>query len=149
MHLAQCVHTSLPCQQMKTYSELITFDTFGDRFQYLKLTGFVGEETFGFDRWLNQSLYHSDLWKSVRNEVIIRDMGCDLGIEGLEIKGRIIVHHMNPVTKEDIIGHSELILDPEFLICTTINTHNAIHYGDDSILQPMIERRANDTSPWL
>lgn len=133
---------------IRTYSEMIKLPTFADRFKYLKLNGFVGEETFGFDRYLNQSLYHSDLWKSVRDQVIIRDLGCDLAIEGLEIKGRLIVHHMNPVTKEEILMHSESLIDPEFLVCTTINTHNAIHYGDDSILEPYIERRPGDTSLW-
>lgn len=133
---------------IRTYSEMIKLPTFADRFKYLKLTGFVGKETFGFDRYLNQSLYHSDLWKSIRNQVIIRDNGCDLGIDGLEIRDRLIVHHMNPVTKEEIVAHSESLLDPEFLICTTINTHNAIHYGDDSILKPFIERRPGDTSLW-
>lgn len=133
---------------IRTYSELIKLPTFADRFKYLKLNGFVGEETFGFDRYLNQSLYHSDLWKTVRDQVIIRDMGCDLAVEGLEIKGRLIVHHMNPVTKEEILEHSESLIDPEFLVCTTISTHNAIHYGDDSILEPYIERRPGDTSLW-
>lgn len=133
---------------IRTYREMIKLPTFADRFKYLKLNGFVGEETFGFDRYLNQSLYHSDLWKTVRNQVIIRDMGCDLAVEGLEIKGRLIVHHMNPVTKEEILEHSESLIDPEFLVCTTISTHNAIHYGDDSILEPFIERRPGDTSLW-
>lgn len=133
---------------IRTYSELIKLPTFADRFKYLKLNGLVGEETFGFDRWLNQSLYHSDIWKSVRDQVIIRDNGCDLAVEGLEIRDRIIVHHMNPVTKNEILAHSESILDPEFLICTSISTHNAIHYGDDSILEPFIERRPGDTSLW-
>lgn len=134
---------------IRRYSELIKLPTFADRFKYLKLSGFVGEETFGFDRWLNQALYHSDIWKSVRDQVIIRDNGCDLGIEDLEIKGRIIVHHMNPVTKEEIVMHSDTLIDPEYLICATINTHNAIHYGDDSILRPMVERKPGDTCPWL
>lgn len=133
---------------IRTYSEMIKLPTFADRFKYLKLNGFVGEETFGFDRYLNQSLYHSDLWKTVRDQVIIRDMGCDLAVEGLEIKGRLIVHHMNPVTKQEILEHSESLIDPEFLVCTTISTHNAIHYGDDSILEPFIERRPGDTSLW-
>lgn len=133
---------------IRTYSEMIKLPTFADRFKYLKLNGFVGEETFGFDRYLNQSLYHSDLWKTVRDQVIIRDMGCDLAVEGLEIKGRLIVHHMNPVTKQEILEHSESLIDPEFLVCTTISTHNAIHYGDDSILEPYIERRPGDTSLW-
>ena len=133
---------------IRTYSELVGLDGFAERFKYLKLIGTIGEETFGYDRYLNQALYHSDTWKSIRDYVIIRDNACDLAVDGLEIQGRLIVHHMNPISKLDIVEKSEIILDPEFLICTTINTHNAIHYGDDSILEPWIERRPNDTCPW-
>lgn len=134
---------------IRTYSELITFPTFEERFRYLKLDGRVGEETFGFDRYLNQIFYKSPEWQSVRNHVIARDMGRDLGIEGREIFGRILIHHMNPISKEDILGRSEFLLDPEYLICTVKNTHDAIHYSDESLLvkDPVIRRR-NDTCPW-
>lgn len=135
---------------IRTYSELIEFETFEERFEYLKLKGSVGIETFGFDRYLNQVLYHSDEWKRTRDIVIIRDNGCDLGIDDREIHGRIIIHHMNPITEQDILRHSSKIFDPEFLITTMIDTHNAIHYGDEYLLSGrIIERRANDTSPWL
>lgn len=133
---------------MRTYSELSKMDTFAERFEYLKLTGLVGKETFGYDRWLNQALYHSDIWKRARNEVIIRDNGCDLGIPGLEIKGRIIIHHMNPIDKEEVLRHSEILVDPELLICTCIDTHNAIHYGNTSVLNQWKERTPGDTCLW-
>lgn len=134
---------------IRTYSELITLPTFEERFQYLKLDGRVGEETFGFDRYLNQIFYGSDEWKSIRDFVIIRDGGCDLGIPGREIHGRILVHHMNPIRQEDILRRSKYLLDPEYLICTIKNTHDAIHYSDEGllILDP-IERTKNDTCPW-
>ena len=132
----------------KTYEELSKLKTFDERFRYLILGGTIGEETFGYDRWLNQNFYTSDEWKRLRREVIIRDEGCDLGIPGLEIKGRLIVHHMNPVEKLDVLRHSDLLINPDYLICTSISTHNAIHYGDLSILEPYIERRPNDTCPW-
>ena len=134
---------------IKTYSELIKFNTFEDRYRYLKLDGRVGVDTFGFDRYLNQIFYRSGKWKSIRDEVIIRDNGCDLGIDGREIHGRIIIHHMNPITIEDIEKESEYLIDPEFLITTVLNTHNAIHYGDESLLMLMpVERTRNDTCPW-
>lgn len=134
---------------IRTYSELITLPTFEERFQYLKLDGRVGEETFGFDRYLNQIFYGSDEWKSVRDFVIIRDGGCDLGIPGREIHGRILVHHMNPIRQEDILRRSKYLLDPEYLICTIKNTHDAIHYSDEGILiLDPIERTKNDTCPW-
>lgn len=135
---------------IKTYSELIALPTFEERYRYLQLSGSVGEETFGFDRYINQQLYRTDpRWKAVRDKVILRDNGCDLGSEGFEIGGRIIVHHMNPVTVEDIIRGSEFVFDPEYLISTSHNTHNAIHYGDESLLitGPII-RTKNDTCPW-
>ena len=134
---------------IRTYSELITIPTFKERFEYLRLDGKVGEETFGFDRYLNQSFYKSPEWRSVRDFVIIRDCGCDLAIEGHEIFGKILVHHMNPIRIEDIVNRSEYLLDPEYLICTIKNTHDAIHYGDSSLLitEP-IERTKNDTCPW-
>lgn len=134
---------------IRTYSELITFPTFKERFNYLKLDGLVGESTFGFDRYLNQMFYRSQHWKEIRDFVIIRDNGCDLGVEGYEIHSRIVIHHMNPITIEDIRKESEFLLDPEFLICTIHNTHNAIHYGDENLLiKAPIERSKNDTCPW-
>ena len=134
---------------IRTYSELIKLPTFEERFQYLKLDGDVGVETFGFDRYLNQVFYSSDEWKSIRNQVIIRDNGCDLGIEGREIYKRIIIHHMNPITKEDLLYRTEYLLNPEYMICTMKNTHDAIHYGDENLLfKDSIERKPNDTCPW-
>lgn len=134
---------------MKTYSELILLPTFKERFEYLKLSGVVGRDTFGFDRYLNQQFYRTSEWKKVRDAVIIRDNGCDLGVEGYEIHDRIIIHHMNPITVNDIIKHSDWIVDPNQLICTSFRTHNAIHYGDISLIdkQPTI-RKPNDTCPW-
>lgn len=134
---------------IRTYSELITLPTFNDRFQYLKLNGQVGESTFGFDRYLNQLFYKSDEWLRLRDQIIIRDNGCDLGIEGREIHGRILIHHMNPIRKEDILNRSRYLLDPEFMICTVKRTHDAIHYGDENLLLTIPkERRKNDTCPW-
>ena len=134
---------------IRTYSELITLSTFEERYRYLRLDGRVGQETFGFDRWLNQKFYKDPEWLRVRDFVIIRDNGCDLGIEGREIHSRILIHHMNPITTEDIVKRSKYLLDPEYLICTVKRTHDAIHYGDESllILNP-IERTKNDTCPW-
>lgn len=134
---------------IKTYSELIKLSTFEDRYRYLKLSGRIGEDTFGFDRYLNQIFYRSQKWKSVRDFVIIRDNGCDLGMDDREIYGKILIHHMNPITIKDIEKESDFLLDPEYLICASHNTHNAIHYGDESklILAP-IERTKNDTCPW-
>lgn len=134
---------------IRTYSELSKLKTFKERFTYLRLNGFVGKETFGFDRYLNQVFYKSAKWRSIRDFVIVRDNGCDLGIEGREIYGKIIIHHMNPITIQDIEHESDFLLDPEFLISTVHETHNAIHYGDENllILAP-IERKPNDTCPW-
>lgn len=134
---------------IKTYSELITIPSFKERFNYLKLGGKVGEETFGFDRYLNQVFYKSKEWRSIRDYVIARDNGCDLGVDGYEIYGRILIHHINPIRKEDILRRSEFLLNPEYLITTVSNTHNAIHYGDENLLatEP-IERTKNDTCPW-
>lgn len=135
--------------KIRTYSELILLPTFEERFQYLRLDGKVGAETFGFDRYLNQVFYRSQKWKSVRDYVIIRDNGCDLGIEGHEIYGKILVHHMNPISIDDVLNESDFLLDPEFLISTIHNTHNAIHYGDENLLiTAPIERSKNDTCPW-
>lgn len=134
---------------IRTYSELIKLETFEERYSYLRLGGTVGQETFGFDRYLNQLFYTTDEWRSLRDFVIIRDCGCDLGIPGREIPNRIIVHHMNPITKDDILQRSKFLLDPEYLICTLKTTHDAIHYGDESLLlKPPVERRKNDTCPW-
>lgn len=135
---------------IRTYSELITLPTFEDRYEYLKLNGKIGEETFGFDRYINQQLYQrSQKWKSVRDKVIIRDNGRDLAMEGYEIWGKIIIHHMNPITIEDIERESDFVFDPEYLISTSLNTHNAIHYGDENLLiKAPIERTKYDTCPW-
>ena len=134
---------------IRTYSELIKLPTFEERYRYLRLEGKVGEETFGFDRYINQAFYKSDEWLSVRDYVIVRDGGCDLGIIDREIRGKILVHHMNPITVEDILRRSEYLLNPEYLICTIKNTHDAIHYGDESLLiTAPIERSRNDTCPW-
>lgn len=134
---------------IRTYSELITLPTFEERYRYLKLSGRVGEDTFGFDRYLNQIFYTSNEWRDVRDFVIVRDGGCDLGMPDREIFGKILVHHMNPIRQEDILRRSKWLLDPEYLICTIKNTHDAIHYGDESLLiLPPIERMKNDTCPW-
>lgn len=134
---------------IKCYSELILLPTFKARYQYLHLNGEVGKETFGFDRYMNQFFYRSPEWRRVRDFVITRDEGCDLGIPGREIFGRIIIHHMNPIRPEDIRNRSELLLDPEYLITTIHDTHLAIHYGDEHLLlQEPIERRPNDTCLW-
>ena len=136
-------------KNIKTYSKLITIPTFEERFEYLKLDGQVGVETFGFNRYLNQAFYKSDEWLSIRDYVITRDNGCDLGMEGYEIYGRILIHHINPITKDDIIQRSRILLDPENLITTVKRTHDAIHYGDSNLLMKApIERRKNDTCPW-
>ena len=134
---------------IRTYSELITLPTFKERYEYLKLNGRVGEETFGFDRYLNQAFYKSEEWRAVRDYVIVRDNGCDLGMEGHEIFGKILIHHMNPISKRDILDRSDLLLNPEYLICTIKNTHDAIHFGDENLLiVAPIKRRKNDTCPW-
>lgn len=134
---------------IKTYSELITLPTFIERFRYLKIGGRVGKDTFGHDRYLNQILYSSPEWKRFRRDIIIRDNGCDLGLEGFEINGKILVHHIEPITVEDVLRRDLKIFDPENVISTRHLTHNAIHYADESILfvEP-IERTPNDTCPW-
>lgn len=134
---------------IRTYSELMSLPTFEERYRYLRIGGKVGEDTFGFDRYLNQIFYKSKEWEKVRNEVIVRDCGCDLGMLDREIFGRIYIHHMNPITKEDILSRSDYLLNPEYLICTSKLTHDAIHYGDENLLiTAPIERRKNDTCPW-
>ena len=134
---------------IKTYSELVTLSTFEERFAYLQLNGVVGQDTFGFDRYINQIFYQSDRWRSIRDQIIIRDNGCDLGVEGYDIYGTILIHHINPITLEDIKRESEFLLDPEYLITTSHNTHNAIHFGDENLLGTIpIERVKTDTCPW-
>lgn len=134
---------------IRTYSELIQLPTFKERFDYLRLDGVVGKDTFGFDRYLNQQFYRSSEWKRIRNQVIVRDNGCDLGIDEYEIHGRILIHHMNPISIEDLQYMSDLLMNPEYLICVSHRTHNAIHYGDESlIVTDPIERSQNDTCPW-
>lgn len=133
---------------IRRYSELCRLRTFEERFDYLKLQGVVGESTFGFDRYLNQLLYRSSEWKKVRNAVIVRDDGCDMGLADYPAN-RIIVHHMNPLSVEDLANRSELIFDPEFLICVSFNTHNAIHFGDETLLPKLpVKRKPGDTCPW-
>ena len=135
---------------MRTYSELIKLPTFEERFNYLKMSGSVGEATFGFERYLNQKFYQSYEWKKLRRDIILRDNGCDLGLEGYEVLSRIIVHHMNPVTSKDIRLMSDILMNPEYLISCRYETHNALHFGDINILNnEPIERKPGDTCPWL
>lgn len=134
---------------VRSYSEMKQFDVYEDRFEYLKLRASVGESTFGFDRWINQQFYRSTQWKRIRNVVIARDMGMDMGVAGYEIFDKVIVHHMNPMRPEDIEDGDPGILNPEYLICVAHNTHNAIHFGDKSLLaQPIVERQPGDTKLW-
>lgn len=134
---------------IKCYSELIALPTFEERYRYLRLYGSVGKDTFGFDRLFNQMFYRSSEWKSVRDKVILRDMGCDLGIEGREIRGPITIHHMNPISLKDIEEYSDFLINPEYLITTCHITHNAIHYGDEQLLaKDPIQRTRYDTCPW-
>ena len=134
---------------IRTYSELCQLSTFEERFDYLRLNGSVGKDTFGFDRYLNQQFYRSSEWKRIRDRVILRDNGCDLGVEGYEIRGRILIHHIKPISVEDIHTMSDLLMNPEYLICVSHRTHNAIHYGDESlIITAPIERTQNYTCPW-
>lgn len=135
---------------IRTYSELITIPTFEERFEYLRLGGKVGEETFGYERYLNQIFYNSGEWKRFRRDIIVRDMGCDLGIEDREIQGIITVHHINPVSIDDILlKRLDILLNPENAICTSSITHKAIHYGDESLLIiAPVERQLYDTCPW-
>jgi hypothetical protein len=134
---------------IRTYHELHKLKTFEERYQYLRIFGIVGQATFGYDRYLNQMLYTSGRWKKTRDKVIIRDNGCDLGVEDYQIYGRILIHHLNPITVEDIELERECVYDLENLICTSLDTHNAIHYGDESLLpQVPIERTPHDTCPW-
>lgn len=135
---------------IRTYDEIIKRQTFLQRFNYLKLGDKIGKETFGYDRYLNQRFYKTPEWKKIRDEIIIRDDGCDLGHPDFPIYGRIIIHHMNPLTKDDILHSTEYLLDPKYLICVSHDTHNAIHYGSSDLLlidEPVI-RKPNDTCPW-
>lgn len=135
---------------IRTYSEMKKLSSFEERFEYLKLSGKVGAETFGFERYLNQNFYRSKMWKELRNRIIIRDDGNDLAMDGYLIGGKILIHHLNPITKKDIEDMSEYMLDPEFLVCCSHNTHNAIHYGDADLLPQLpVERKPNDQCPWL
>lgn len=134
--------------KIRTYKELIQLETFEERFQYLQLNGIVGRNTFGFDRYLNQKFYKSQDWRRVRDEIIVRDLGCDLGILDREIKDKIIIHHMNPICVDDISNATDFLLNPNYLICTTLATHNAIHYGDENLIKGPVERKANDMCPW-
>lgn len=136
--------------EMRTYTELQKLRTFEERFEYLKLNGVVGDRTFGGNRWMNQIFYQQiPEWKEARRKVIVRDLGCELGLADYPIRGRIIVHHMNPISKEDISERSEIVLDPEYLICVSQLTHDAIHYGDADLLPKKYEeRKPGDTCPW-
>lgn len=134
---------------IRTYAELSEIESFEDRYRYLKLDGSVGKDTFGFDRYINQRFYRSKEWKDIRDHVIVRDNGCDLGVEDYEVHGRIYIHHMNPIMLQDIKYATDYLLNPEYLITTTHRTHNAIHYGDEDLLVlPPVERTKNDTCPW-
>lgn len=134
---------------LRTYAELNMFHTFADRYRYLALRGAVGDATFGYDRWINQDFYKSREWRHIRSFVITRDEGCDLGVPGHEIHDRIIIHHMNPMVAEDIVHGDDDIINPEYLITTTHQTHNAIHYGDERQLpRQFVERRPGDTKVW-
>ena len=134
---------------IRTYSELITIPTFEERFEYLQLKGSVGKDTFGYDRYLNQVLYRSPEWKRLRNQIIIRDDGCDLACEGYDINSKVLIHHLNPITVEDVLARSRKVFDPDNLVCVSHSTHNAIHYGDaDLLVTGPIIRTKNDTCPW-
>lgn len=136
-------------KKIRTYSELVKLKTFEERFEYLKLSGEVGDPTFGFDRYLNQALYRSQEWRRFRRDIIVRDNGCDLGIDGYDIFGKVIIHHMNPITKQDILDRKKEIMDPDQVICVSSLTHNAIHYSDESILPKLpVERKPGDTKLW-
>jgi len=135
---------------IKRYSDLVKLNTFEDRYNYLRLDGIVGKDTFGFDRYLNQKLYQSGEWKRVRDQVIVRDNACDLGVSNHDLYGRVYVHHMNPINVSDIEKSSDYLLNPEYLICVSMDTHNAIHYGNEGLLNKnkIVTRESNDTCPW-
>lgn len=150
MILAQIILVmTMMMKSIKTYSELVKLPTFSERFQYAKLDGVVGKATFGYDRYLNQFLYRSKEWRKFRNDIIIRDEGCDLAFPDREINDRIIIHHLNPITMEDIIQKHACVFDPDNVVCVGHMTHEAIHYGDEDLLpKPPIIRKPNDTCPW-
>jgi hypothetical protein len=135
---------------IRSYKELVKLDNYEDRYLYLLLGDKIGEDTFGFDRYLNQTFYKSSEWKRLRNEIIIRDNGCDLGMSGFDIYGKIIIHHMNPIRKNDILNATDYLMNPDFLICVSMDTHNAIHYGDKNYLDRFkdVSRSPNDICPW-
>lgn len=134
---------------IRTYTELLSFDSFDDRFNYLKLSGSVGTDTFGYDRYLNQIFYKSYEWQRLRNQIILRDNGCDLAHPDYLIVGSIYIHHLNPISKKDLLERSDLLLNPEYMVCVSYDTHQAIHYGDEHLLQPdLVIRRPDDTCPW-
>lgn len=139
-----------PMNKIKTYSDLIKLNTFEERFKYLEIGGHIGIESFGFNRYLNQNFYRSQEWLQLRDQIILRDNGCDLGVDGYPINGRIMIHHINPITVEDVLDRNPDIFNPEYLICVSHATHNAIHYGDDSYTDryKIVERKPNDTIPW-
>lgn len=136
--------------EIRTYSEMTKLSTFEDRFRYLMLNGNVSEETFGFDRYLNQRFYTSKEWRQLRNHIIVRDGGCDLGIPDREIFGKVMIHHLNPLSPRDIVNATDFLLNPEYLVCVSHDTHNAIHYGDVSYITNTLtlERKPGDTTPW-
>lgn len=145
IHLLKIMMRSM----IRTYRDLIRLETFEERFEYLALRGSVGRATFGFDRWINQQFYHSRIWRNIRRDVIARDQGCDLAVPGYEIHNRLVIHHMNPIVQDDIVHGTPTAVDLDHLICTTHSTHNAIHYGDKSLLpKPFVERRPGDTQLW-
>ena len=153
LRLTQCDPTQDKSLAMtstiRTYSELRTYQTFEDRYKYLRLRGEVGSQTFGFDRYINQQFYTSREWRQIRHRVILRDEGCDLGVPGYEIFDKVIIHHMNPMVADDIVYGEESILDPEYLITVSFRTHNAIHYGDERLLpRPWTPRKPGDTRLW-
>lgn len=136
-------------KMVKTYSEMIKLPTYEERFKYLKIGGVIGEETFGFERYLNQVFYKSKEWRSIRDKIIVRDLGCDLAIRDREIGGRILIHHINPISPKDIINRTDALLNPDYLVCCSKRTHDAIHYGDESILfTGFVERKPGDTCLW-
>lgn len=135
--------------KLRTYSELIRLKTFEERFEYLKLSGGVGIDTFGFNRYLNQTFYHSAPWRSIRDQIIIRDLACDLAFCGREIESGIVIHHMNPIDLDDVVNKTEFLLNPEYLVCCSDKTHKAIHYGDsEGLMKDPVFRREFDTCPW-
>lgn len=135
---------------MKSYSELIRIPTYDERLKYAYIGGGIGDETFGFDRFLNQKLYNSAEWRQLRNEIIVRDNGCDLACKGYDLFDRILIHHLNPITRDDVLDRADCIFDPENLICVSFDTHNYIHYGqtDDRLSGLNFDRKPNDMCPW-